>query len=100
MDDPEKLNALLDHAQDKIVIVDEDGVYRYVNAAVERLLGYSPEALVGTDTFGYMHPDDRERVQETFERLVEGKTDNVETIEYRHRTEDGSWVWLESRVEN
>ncbi|MUV87154.1 PAS domain S-box protein [Natronomonas sp. CBA1123] len=100
MDDPEKLRALLDHAQDKIVVIDENGVYRYVNAAVERLLGYTTEEFVGTNTFEYMHPDDREDVREAFGRLLEGAVDDIETIEYRHQAKDGSWVWLESRVEN
>ena len=100
MDDPEKLSALLDHAQDKIVVIDEEGVYRYVNAAVQRLLGYDPEEFVGTNTFDYVHPDDHERVRETFDRLLDGSVDDIETIEFRHRAKDGSWVWLESRAEN
>jgi PAS domain S-box-containing protein len=100
MDDAERLATLLDLAQDKLVVVDEDGVYQYVNAAVERLLGYTPEEFVGTKTFEYIHPDDEARVREAFGSLLDAEEDATDTVEYRHRAEDGSWVWLESRMLN
>lgn len=100
MEDPAKLAALLDHAQDKIVVVDEGGTYRYANDAIERILGYSPPELVGENAFELMHPDDREAVQELFESVVAREAETTDTAEYRHRTADGGWVWLESRMSN
>lgn len=100
MEDSERLRTLLALAQDKIVIIDENGIYQYVNGAVERLLGYTPEEFVGTNAFEYMHPDDRERVREALHRLLEEEVEDADTIEYRHRSKDGSWVWLESRAQN
>ncbi|WP_135820171.1 PAS domain-containing sensor histidine kinase [Halostella litorea] len=93
--------ALLDHAQDKIVVIDADGTFTYLNRATERILGYDPEALVGENAFDYIHPDDVDRVRATFERTVAAEDEVVETsIEYRHRASDGSWVQLESRFSN
>jgi len=45
---------------------------------------------------GYVHPDDRERVTERFYRAL-NDPDATPTMEYRYRTADGNWVWLESR---
>jgi PAS domain S-box-containing protein len=89
---------LLDYAQDKIAVVDENGVYRYANAAAERILGYDPETLVGENAFEYVHPEDHAETLAAFERVVEAADERVETATYRHRTADGSWVWLESRL--
>ncbi|MFT4883677.1 MAG: PAS domain S-box-containing protein [Natronomonas sp.] len=100
MEDSERLSTLLDLTQDKIVLIDENGTYRYANATVERLLGYTPEELVGQDSFDYVHPQDVETVREAFRELVVAEEDTTDTIEYRHRAKDGSWVWLESRMLN
>lgn len=91
--------SLLDHTQDKIAVVDAEVTFSYANAATERILGYAPEELVGESAMEYVHPDDRDEVVDVFERIVNTDEQYPEvTVEYRHRTKDGSWLWLESRV--
>ncbi|QZP36415.1 PAS domain-containing sensor histidine kinase [Halobaculum magnesiiphilum] len=92
--------ALLDHAQDEIAVVTADGTFTYVNAAVEAILGYEPEDLVGENVFSYVHPDDAPRVRRKFDRTVRSDAYDETTVTYRHRTSDGSWVWFESRLSN
>ncbi len=92
--------ALLDNAHDKIVVVDGDGTYRYANAATERVVGFEPAELLGTVSFGYVHPEDRERVRSTFETVIADEPGAATEVEYRHRTADGGYVWLRSRVMN
>ena len=98
--DSESLRTLLDLTQDKIVVVDAEGTYQYANAAMERILGYDHETFIGSNTFEYIHEDDRAAVRSVFDRLVEAETEFTETTTYRHRSADGSWVWLESRMCN
>jgi PAS domain S-box-containing protein len=43
----DKVRALLETAPDAMVIIDQSGVIRLVNAQAERIFGYSREALVG-----------------------------------------------------
>jgi PAS domain S-box-containing protein len=92
--------GLLDYTRDKVAVVDAAGEFGYVNDTVEGILGYDPETLVGTDAFGYIHPEDRPDVEAAFDRTV--RSDDVEelTVEYRFRAADGSYVWLESRMSN
>jgi PAS domain S-box-containing protein len=92
--------AMLDLAQDKLVILDETGTYEYANRAVERILGYDPQDLVGECVFEFIHPEDRDRVRAAFDEFVESPTGTAVSSEYRHRTADGDWVWLESRLSN
>ncbi|MFB6084422.1 MAG: PAS domain S-box protein [Halorientalis sp.] len=89
--------ALLEHARDKIVVLDESGTYRYLNRAAEEMLGYDRERLLGENAFEYVHAEDRERVRSQFEAVVDGR-DDPGPVEYRYRTADGSTVWLESRI--
>lgn len=100
MDPSGPLQPLLDLTQDKIVVIDSEGTYKYANAATERILGFDPESFVGTNTFEYIHPDDTEAVRTTLERLVGAENKMTETIQFRHRTADDDWVWLESRMRN
>jgi PAS domain S-box-containing protein len=100
MASPEWWESLLRFTQDKIAVLDEEGTFTYVNEAAERILGYDSEALVGTNAFEYIHPEDRARVAAGFERLVEADDPIDGTEQYRFATADGSWIPLESRMSN
>ncbi|MFC5277281.1 PAS domain S-box protein [Halorubrum rubrum] len=100
MDGPEPLGLLLDQAQDKIALLNDEGRFTYVNGAAERILGFTPGDLVGENAFEYVHPDDREAVRRAFYDVIGRDAFVEDTAEYRHRTADGSWVWLASRMSN
>lgn len=94
MGDRDRYRALLDHAREKIAVVDGDGRFQYLNAATHTLLGYDPGSLVGEDSLAFVHPEDRPRVVEAFERVIGG--DGPEEVAYRFRANDDTWVHLES----
>jgi PAS domain S-box-containing protein len=94
------LGVLLDHAQDKITLLDENGRYRYANAATEQILGWEPDDLLGESVFEFVHPDDREEAQAMFEETVSSDVFIVCTAELRYKSRDGSWVRLECRMSN
>ncbi|WP_435095419.1 PAS domain-containing sensor histidine kinase [Halorubrum sp. N11] len=93
--DPE---VLLDLTGDKITVVDEDGIFRHLNAAVTDMLGFQSEELVGRDAFALVHPEDTERIQESFLEIISGETTLEEPLEYRSQTADSGWVWLRTTV--
>jgi PAS domain S-box-containing protein len=93
--------VLLDYAQDKIAVIDREGTYVYLNRAAESILGYATDDLVGENAFGCVHPDDRKRVRERFAETIGTEDEFAEvSVEYRHRTDDDGWIWLESRMSN
>ncbi|WP_254279493.1 PAS domain-containing sensor histidine kinase [Haloarcula marina] len=101
MESAEPTELLLEYTQDKLAVVDESGTYTYVNGAGERILGFDRAELLGTNAFEYIHPDDRPAVLADFDAIVDTDEEFVaETSTYRHRTADGGWVWLESRMSN
>jgi len=97
-EDPSSL--LLEYTQDKVAVVDESGEFVYCNAAADRILGFDPRELIGEDAFGFVHPDDVETVRERFRAVIDSREPTTETLRYRHRTADGSYVWFESRFSN
>jgi PAS domain S-box-containing protein len=95
--------VLLDRTLDIVVVLDETGRLQYANAAIERVLGYGPDALRGENALSLIHPEDRPHVESVFQRLVEsepGELDSSELIptEFRYRAADGSWVWLAAQM--
>jgi two-component system cell cycle sensor histidine kinase/response regulator CckA len=83
-----------EHAADMIAVVDVNGRRLYNSPSYEKVLGYSPEELVRTDSFEQIHPEDRQRVKEAAEQARQ--TGQGRTLEYRFRHKDGTWKLLES----
>jgi PAS domain S-box-containing protein len=83
-----------ENAADMIALVDGDGRRLYNSPAYERVLGYSPEDLKGTQSIEQIHPDDRPRVLQAAEKARQ--SGQGERVEYRIRHKDGSWRTLES----
>ncbi|MBP1921817.1 PAS domain S-box-containing protein [Halorubrum alkaliphilum] len=94
---PERYRAFLEYGTDIVTVVDDDGRVRYESPSVEEVLGYEQGSLVGRSPLGYVHPDDRDRVTEEFYGAL-SDPDAASTLEYRYRTADDDWVWLESRT--
>ena len=88
------LRSLIQHAYDVMGVLEADGTVRYVSPAVRRMLGYSPEEVIGTEVFNYVHPDDFEK---TLGALAETlKTPRIlPAMEFRARCANGSWRHVE-----
>ncbi len=87
--------SLIENALDTITILAADGTITYESPAVERVLGYVPEEMVGKSLFEYVHLEDVGRVRELFRR-AEGVPGVTETLEVRCRHRDGTWRTLEA----
>ena len=91
----ERYEAFIENSQDIVTLVAADGTVLYESPAIERVLGYSPDDLVGEPIFEYVHPEDRQRAIERFSADVEsgGPTRSIE-LRFKHAS--GSWRCLES----
>ncbi len=89
---------LLQNSFDAVVILDAQGVQRYVSASAEKVHGYSSAELVDIPVIEQMiHPDDQAQVRAAFRQIVETGYGGAE---YRHRCKGGGWVHLEARGTN
>jgi PAS domain S-box-containing protein len=89
------LKSLLKNSADIITILESDGRVRYHSSALERILGYKVETIIGKVHGELIHPDDLLAWQAYFGRLLE-HPGIAGPIEYRKRHADGSWVYLEA----
>jgi two-component system, sensor histidine kinase and response regulator len=89
-----RFRALIRNSSDVIATLDAEGRIVFESDSVERVMGSKPEALIGTDPFHRVHPDDLPRAQSLFAELlsIPGATRSAQ-VRARHR--DGSWRLLE-----
>jgi PAS domain S-box-containing protein len=59
--------ALTKNAGHIILVLNKNAAFTYVNPAVETILGYRPEELIGTSAFQYVHPPELEKTLKEFE---------------------------------
>jgi PAS domain S-box-containing protein len=91
----ERFRSLVRFASDIITVLEADGTIRYESPAIERVLGYKPEEVIGNNAFDYVHPDDVERVSSVLAEALE--TQGVTPlVEFRFRCADGTWCYLEA----
>ncbi len=95
----ERFRALVRHSSDVIIVVDAKASPSYVSPAMEHVLGYRPDELVGQNLLGLVHPEDRPMCTAHF-RTVVGDPTQEHTIELRGRHADGRWRWFELRTTN
>ena len=94
-----RLNALLRHATDVVVVVSAAGRLVYVSPAVTDRLGYEPLTMLDTFALELNHPADVASIRAAFAR-VQASAGAVEVFECRVRHADGSWRWTEQRYTN
>ena len=90
----EYFRALTENASDIITILDSDGSLRYTSVAVERILGYTPDSILGKSLFGLVHPDDQSYLVDEFSRTTQNPGRSL-PLEFRCERFDGSWCVLE-----
>jgi PAS domain S-box-containing protein len=89
----EQIQILFEVSRDLLAVVGADGLVIAANPAWERVLGRSPESLVGINLWDLVHPDDIAATRSATSLLREGLSD-MPPIENRYRHADGSWRWL------
>ncbi len=93
----ERIRSIMETTDEWIWEVDTAGVHSYSNTAVESILGYSVEEIVGRDALELMHEEDKARVAEMLPVLVSEKKGWRRLI-LRWRHKDGTYRYLESNA--
>ncbi|SMO91723.1 PAS domain-containing protein [Gracilimonas mengyeensis] len=87
------------NSADLICLHEPDGTYKFVSPSVTRILGYTPEELIGTYPYALFHPEDRKLVEEQSHKpaIKEGK--QTGSLHYRIRKKNGNYIWFDTSTE-
>ncbi len=80
-------------SQELMLVCDFAGVIATVNPAATRLLGWTPDEMVGSTLAAFLHPDDLDATAAELDKLARGAT--TLAFENRYRTKDGTYRLLD-----
>ncbi len=96
-EEKEKLETVLTHIHEIISVIDKKGLIKYISPAVEKILGWKVDELIGKLFIKFIHPEDLRRPffvkREVFSRAGELFTD-----EFRVLTREGHYRWVEANM--
>jgi PAS domain S-box-containing protein len=91
------LEAVIESAADVITVVNRQGAILSQSRPVSRVLGYEPEALLGTSFFEYIREEDLPAAHSAFYNVIEGIQEHA-TAQFNHRAGDGSYRMVEATM--
>ena len=94
----ERFRALVQHASDAILIIEDGGAVKYASPAVESLFGCPPEQLETLD-ISWIDEDHADAITMLFHEL-KSRPGAVEVADVPIRRVDGSSRWVEVHVTN
>ncbi len=96
-----KWRSLIQNSSDLITILSAEATILYASPSIERLLGYSPEELIGQPILKYIAPQETEVIGKALEDLlVVGHSVSLAPMIFRFLRKDGSWCFLEATGSN
>jgi len=89
-----QFECLVDQSADMFVQLKENGAVECVSKASQRLFGYKPEKLIGTNLALLIHPHDRHSFETDWRNLQQGAEQVASAFRIQH--EDGRYIWTET----
>jgi len=92
-----RFRALIENSSDAVLIMDPDGEILYASPSTEKVLGYSPEEMTGSNCFDLIHPNDCEKARQSIAGACATPHQALQ-FELRVRGSAGDWRSVESTV--
>ncbi|MFC2170638.1 PAS domain S-box protein [Calditrichota bacterium] len=94
-DSQKNLRLITENIPDVIFSLSPEGIFRSLSPAVETILEYKPEELIGKSVFSIMHADDVDSIKSAVEESIENGDRDVKSIEFRMYTKQGEIKYIE-----
>jgi PAS domain S-box-containing protein len=94
-----RFQYLIEHSGDGITLLNRDGTFKYSSPSVKKILGYTPQELIGKPVIQFVHPDDQISVSDTLAKVIRNKSQIVR-VEFRIRHKNGTYRWVEGTRSN
>jgi PAS domain S-box-containing protein len=94
----QRFKSMVQEGSDLISILDFDGNYFYVSPACVAILGRQPGEFFSKTAFDFIHPEDKQRVRDDFEKLKSQK--KIQLLPFRFLDGTEKYRWLETTITN
>lgn len=90
----QQYRSVVNSVKEVIFQIDATGFWTFLNPAWTEITGFTVPDSLGTNSWDYVHPDDRHSNWEQFKPLIERQI-NYCRHEVRYVTKDGGFCWME-----
>ncbi len=91
----EFFRAMIENAQDVVMLIEANGKARYVSPSIESILGYTQQERIGKDFFSLAHPEDLGMARDFFAQSLKFPAQLFKS-EFRIKHKDGTWRLIET----
>jgi len=91
--------ALIENSTDVLSVIDAKGNYLFISSSFEKVLGYKLEELNGKNSFEFVYPEDRKKIQLQLEIGIRNDS-YIDEINFRALHKNGSIIYLEGTAKN
>ena len=95
----EYYRSLIENALDVVTLIDAGGIVRYESPAVERVLGYKTDELIGQRGRVIFHPDELDLADHVLAQFLQNPNKPV-SAEFRMRHKNGTWRTMQMTGKN
>ena len=95
----EHYQALIEKAPDGIVLLNQEGNFKYISPSAKKMFGYKPNEEVTDNPVEFTHPDDLPMVLNELNQIIQDPS-YIPTLEYRFADQKGHWLWVETTFSN
>ena len=88
LESEQQYRELVEGTENLVTQVDVEGRFTFLNHMCQKFLGVSSEEGVGLLAFDFIHPDDRERTENAFDRWLRDRSSSL-SFENRQVSKDG-----------
>ncbi len=96
----ERFRMLIEHSPDGLALNDAQGRVVFQSPSLQRILGYSPDELLGSGSHDLIHPEDMPRIQHEVMPSLLSAPGAVVRVPMRMRHKDGRWRHLDTVATN
>ena len=89
---------LADNTVDLVCLHNLDTTFEYISPSILKLMGYTPEELIGELPMNFVHPKDLELIQHSFTSFITEEEDENAYVEARFKNKKGDYVWFEIKA--
>jgi PAS domain S-box-containing protein len=91
--------TLIHNISDIVALIDAQGLLRFINPRMEKVLGYGSDDVLGRNIFEFIHPEDIPRATLEYSETLQRQGESVPSV-LRLRDIAGAWVPFEIIANN
>lgn len=97
LDEAKNLYRLLaNNTVDLVCLHNIDTTFKYVSPSIQKLLGYTPDELIGRSPLDYAHPKEVQEIQTKLTAYLAEEMD--EPVVARFKTKSETYIWIEIKA--